>query len=75
MQYIGSAGGCLVVVDQCHSTGCTSQVSLGSISGVYGPGVNGPGVTAGLFTFFYFRFMTSKILDFQCEGKMIQAPV
>ena len=45
------AGGCPVVVAQWQSTGCTSQVSW----------VRFP-VAAGLFTFLYFRLITSKLL-------------
>ena len=45
------AGGCPVVVAQWQSTGCTSQVSW----------VRFP-AAAGLFTFLYFRLITSKLL-------------
>ena len=45
------AGGCPVVIAQWQSTGCTSQVSW----------VRFP-AAAGLFTFLYFRLITSKLL-------------
>ena len=57
------AGGCPVVIAQWQSTGCTSQVSW----------VRFP-AAAGLFTFLYFRLITSKLL-FVCLGLSVTVRV